>query len=132
MILYRSSLPTYCHLVLVVSNWSSWKWENFQKRYGFHYSATIYIQEPFLGKKNLAHAGFNLYWLAEPYDYKDNHIFVIVRKDLLIKTIVENQTNLVSHPYSMVLDITKGEIHAKEQKRKTKIVNIYDNKLWEK
>lgn len=32
----------------------------------------VCIQEPFLGKKNLIHAGFNLYWLVEAYDRKDN------------------------------------------------------------
>lgn len=37
----------------------------------------------------------------------------MVRKDLLNKTMMKNRTDLVSHPYDMVLDITKGEIHAK-------------------
>lgn len=45
---------------------------------------------------------------------------------------MENRTDLISHPYSMVLDITEGHIHGKGQKRKTRIVNsIYDNKLGE-
>ena len=47
MILYRSSLPTYYHLVLVVGGWSSRKWEIFQKRCGFHRSATIVIENLF-------------------------------------------------------------------------------------
>ena len=80
-------------------------------------AGVVCIQEPFLGKKNLAHAGFNLYWPAGPHDRKDNRVLVAVRKDLLNKTIVENRTDLVSHPYGMVLDITEGEIHAKGQKR---------------
>ena len=32
----------------------------------------VCIQEPFLGRKNLAHSGFNLYWLAGTHDRKDN------------------------------------------------------------
>ena len=38
----------------------------------------------------------------------------------------------MSHPYGMVLDITEGEIHGKGKKRKTRIVNIYDNRLGER
>lgn len=92
----------------------------------------VCIQEPFLDKKNLAHAGFSLYWPVKSYDRRENHVFIAVRKDLLNKTIIKNQTDLVSHPYGMILDITKGQIHIKEQKRKTWIVNIYDNKIGRK
>ena len=42
MILYRSSLSNYYHLVLVVGGWSSRKWENLQKIGGFYRSATIH------------------------------------------------------------------------------------------
>lgn len=73
-----------------------------------------------------------LYWPAKTYDQKNNYVFIAVKKDLLKKTVIENQTDLVSHPYDMVLDITKKEIHNKEKKRKTRIVNIYDNKLGKK
>ena len=41
---------------------------------------------------------------------------------------MKNQTNLVIYPYGIVLDITKEEIYAKGQKRKSRIVNIYNNK----
>ena len=89
----------------------------------------VCIQEPFLGKKNLAYAGFNLYWPAEAHDRKDNRVLIAVRKELLNKIIVENRTDLFSHPYDMVLDITEGQIHTKSRRKKTRIVNIYDNKL---
>lgn len=82
-----------------------------------------------MGKKILAHAGLSLYWPAGTHNCKDNWVLIAVRKDLLNKTIVENRTDLVSHPYGMVLDITKGQIHTKGRRRKTRIVNIYDNKL---
>ena len=115
--------------------------QNYEKRYKCTISALeaglglnagiVCIQEPFLGKRNLAHAGFNLYWPVGAHDQKDNWVLIGVRKDILNKTIVENQTNLVSYRYYMVLDITEGEIHAKGRKRKTRIVNVYDNKLGE-
>lgn len=39
--------------------------------------------------------------------------------------------NLVNHFYDIMLDITKKEIYAKSQKKKTRIVNVYNNKLEE-
>ncbi len=67
----------------------------------------VCIQEPFLGRKNLAPSGFNLYWPAGPYDRKDNRVLIAVRKDLLNTTVIENKTDLISHPWreiSMVGD----------------------------
>lgn len=46
--------------------------------------------------------------------------------------MVENLTNLINHSYGIVLDIIKCHIYDKSQKRKTKIMNIYDNKLSKK
>lgn len=91
----------------------------------------VSIREPFLGKRNLAHGGFSLYWPAEAHDRRDNRVLITVREALLKKTIVESRTDLVSCPYCMVLDITEGEIHAKGRERKIRIVNVYDNKLGE-
>lgn len=90
------------------------------------------IQKPFLGKKNLAHARFNFYWPVETYDQKNNCVLIVVKKYLLNKIVVKYQTDLVSHPYGMVLDITDGKIYGKRKKKKTRIVNIYDNKLEER
>lgn len=42
-------------------------------------TGVICIQEPFLEKKNLVHAKFDLYWPARPHDCKDNHVFPTVR-----------------------------------------------------
>lgn len=78
----------------------------------------VCIQEPFLGEKNLAHTGFNLYWPAGANDCKENRVFIAVRKNLLNKTIMENWTDLVSHLYCMVLDITEGEIYTKKKGEK--------------
>ena len=58
----------------------------------------LYIQEPFLEMKNLAHAGFNLYWLAGSHDRKNNCVFVAVGKDLHNRTIVKNRIDFISHP----------------------------------
>lgn len=116
-----------------------------QQNCGKGYECTIYaleaglgldarivcIQEPFLGKKNLAHSGFGLYWPAGTHNRKDYQVLIAVRKDLLDSTIVENRTDLISHPYDIVLDITEGDIHGRGQRRKTRIINVDDNKLGE-
>lgn len=92
-------------------------------------AGVVCIQEPFLGNRSISHSGFSLYWPSGTHDRKDNRVFIAVKKDLLNRTILENRTDLVSHPYGMVLDITEGEIHTKGRKKRTRIVNIYDNKL---
>ena len=52
-------------------------------------AGVVCIQEPFLGNKDLSHAGFNLYWPSGVHDRKDNRVLVTVRKDILNKIIVE-------------------------------------------
>lgn len=101
-----------------------------EARWGLN-TRIVCSQKLFLEKKNLSHVGFNLYWPAKAHNWKDNRVFIVVKKNLLNKTIMENQMNLVSQLYCIVLDITKREIYAKEQKKKIKIINIYDNKLEE-
>lgn len=58
-------------------------------------------------KKNLAYIRLNFYYSAKDYDYKDNRVFIIAKRNLVNKTIIENWIDLVSQPYAMVLDIIK-------------------------
>lgn len=94
-------------------------------------ASVVYIQEPFLSNRNLSHAGFNLYWPAGTTNRKDKRVLIADRKDILSWVVFEHRTDLVSHPYCMVLDIK--ELQAKSRKciRKTRIVNLYDNKVGE-
>ncbi len=78
----------------------------------------VCIQELFFGWKNLAYLGFNFYWPAKTYDWKDNQVFIVVRKDLLNIIVIENRTDLINHSYDMVVDITERNIHGKGQKGK--------------
>lgn len=52
-----------------------------------------------------------------------------VRKDILNRVIIDNRTDLVSHPYCSVLDIK--ELHSLTRKvlRRTRVVNLYDNQV---
>ena len=97
----------------------------------------VCIQEPFLGNRHVSHSGFNLYWSSGTDNRKNMRVLTAVRKDILNRVLIENRTDLVSHPYCLVLDIK--ELHPRSGKalRKTRVVNLYNNKvsrgqLWER
>ncbi len=92
-------------------------------------ASVVCIQEPFLGNQSLAHVGFNLYSPSRTDNRKDMRVLIAVRKDILNKVIVKNRTNLVSHPYCIVLDIRELNSVSGEYSRKTRVVNLYDNKI---
>ena len=54
---------------------------------------------------------------------------IAVKKYILNKVIVENRTNLVSYFYYIVLDIRELNPVSEKYSRKTRIVNLYDNKI---
>ncbi len=89
----------------------------------------MHIQEPFLGNRDISHSGFNLYWPAGTDNLKDMRVLVAVKKDILSKVIIENQTDLVSHPYCMVFDIRELRPQSRRYLRRTRVVNLYDNKV---
>ena len=91
-------------------------------------ASVVCIQEPFLGNRSLAHAGFILYWPSGTDDRKDMRVLIAVRKDILNKVIIENRTDLVSHPYCIVLDIRELNPVSGKYSR-TRVVNLYDNKI---
>lgn len=92
-------------------------------------ASVVCIQEPFLGNRSLAHAGFNLYWPSGTADRKDMRVMIAVRKDILSRVVVENRTGLVSHPYCVVLDIRELDPQSRKCLRRTRVVNLYDNKI---
>ena len=92
-------------------------------------ASIVLIQEPFLGNKSLAHSGFNLYWPSGTDKRKDMRVLTAVRKDISSKIVIENRTDLVSHPYCMVVDIRELDPRSERCLRRTRIVNLYDNKV---
>ena len=56
-------------------------------------------------------------------------VLIAVRKDILNKIIIENWTDLASHSYCIALDIKELKQVSRKYSRKTRIVNIYDNKI---
>ena len=92
-------------------------------------ASVVCIQELFLGNRNLAHAGFNLYWPSGTDNRKDMRVLMAARKDILSRVVVENRTDLISHPYCMVLDIRELDPQSGKRLRRTRVVNLYDNKV---
>ena len=50
-----------------------------------------------------------------------------VKKDLGDKIMVDHRTNLIHHPYFMLLEICELNPRSKKPGRKTRVVNVYDN-----
>ncbi len=75
-------------------------------------ASLVYIQEPFVRKRVISHSGFNFYWSsANRENRKDIRVLIAVRKDVVNEVILENRSDLASHPYCMILDIK--ELHPK-------------------
>ena len=92
-------------------------------------ASVVCIQEPFLGNRSLAPAGFNLYWPSGTNNRRDMRVLIAVRKDILNRVAIEKQTDLISHPYCLCLDIIKFDPQSGKRLRKTRVVHLYDNKV---
>ena len=56
-------------------------------------------------------------------------VLTTVRKDILNEVIIDNWTDLISHLYCPVFDIKELHPWFKRVLRKTRVVNLYDNKV---
>lgn len=52
-----------------------------------------------------------------------------VRKNILYKIIINNQKNLANYLYCSILDIKELHSLSRKNLRKTRIINLYDNKV---
>ena len=82
-----------------------------------------------MGNQSLVHIRFNLYWPSKTDNHKDIYVLIIIKKDILNKVIIENRTDLISHPYYIILDIREYNPISEKYLKKTRIVNFYDNKI---
>ena len=87
------------------------------------------IQEPFLGNRHVSHSGFNLYWPSGTDNRKNMQVLTAVRKDILNIVLIENRSDLVNHPYCLVLDIKELHLRSGKALRMTRVVNLYNNKV---
>ncbi len=87
----------------------------------------VLVQEPFIGNREICHSGFNFYW--PPGERKEIRVMTAVRKDLGDKIMVDHRTDLIHHPYFMLLEIRELDPQSKKPGRKMRVVNVYDNRV---
>lgn len=90
-------------------------------------ASIVCIQEPFIGNRTISHSGFNLYWLTYGGNQKDIRVLTAVRKDQADQIILDNRSDLISHPYCLVTDIKEICPMTRNPIRRTRVVNMYDN-----
>ena len=47
----------------------------------------------------------------------------------MAQVIIEARTDLINHPYALVLDIWDIQPVTKTKKRQTRLINVYDNRI---
>ena len=87
----------------------------------------VMVQEPFIGSRELCHSGFNFYWPER--ERRDIRVMTAVRKDLVDKIVVDHRTDLIDHPYFMLLEICELDLRSTRPGRKTRVINVYENRI---
>lgn len=83
------------------------------------------MQEPFIGCREICYSGFNLYWPKG--ERKNIRVMTTVKKVLIDKGVINHRTNLIDHPYFMLLEVCEIDSRFKRPGRKVRIINVYDN-----
>ena len=86
----------------------------------------VILKEPFIGSRKLSYSAFNLYWPQG--DRTAMRVMIAMRRNLVDKIVVEYKTDLINHFYFMFLEIQDLNL-SKKPRRKTEILNIYDNQV---
>ena len=56
-------------------------------------------------------------------------VLIAIKKEILDRVIIDNQKDLISHLYCLCFDIKEFDPKFGKSLRKTRIVNLYDNKV---
>ena len=67
-------------------------------------AAFICLQEPYIEQISISHPGYTLYW-PETGKQNEKRVFIAVKRDIMAQVIIEARTDLINHPYALVLDI---------------------------
>src|SRR4029077_6864748 len=86
-------------------------------------AGVVYLQEPYIGKKEISHPGFTFYW-PEAEERKKIRVGLAIKKDILGSWILEHRTDLINSTHIQCLDIWDVVRGAKSWK--TRLVNIYN------
>ncbi len=91
-------------------------------------AAFICLQEPYTGKNPISHLGYVFYW-PETGKQSEKRVSIAIKRDIMAQLIIEARTDLINHPYALVLDIWDIQPNTKTKKRRTRLINIYDNRI---
>jgi hypothetical protein len=91
-------------------------------------AAFICLQEPYVGQIPISHPGYTLYW-PETGKQNEKRVSIAVKRDIMAQIIIEARTDLINHPYTLVLDIWDIQPVIKTKKRRTRLINVYDNRI---
>lgn len=73
------------------------------------------------------HGGFNFYWPQA--ERKNIRVITVVKRVLVDKIVVDHRTDLINHPYFILLEIQEIDFQLKKLRKKTCIINAYDNRI---
>ncbi len=87
----------------------------------------VKLQEPFIGTREISHSAFHFYWPQA--ERKEIRLTTAIRKELTDKIVIEYRTDFINHPYVILLEIRGLDPRSKKPGRKTRAVNVYDNRV---
>jgi len=91
-------------------------------------AAFICLQEPYIKQIFISYSGYTLYW-PETGKQNEKRVSIAVKRDIMAQVIIEARTDLINHPYALVLDIWDIQPVTKTKKRRTRLINVYDNRI---
>ncbi len=56
-------------------------------------------------------------------------LITTVRNNIVDKIVIDYRTDLIKHPYFMLLEIQKLDPQSKRPKRMIRVINIYNNQV---
>lgn len=75
------------------------------------------IQELFINNSEIFHSGFNFYWPQKKR--KNFKIMMVMKKELVDKIEIDHKTDLINHPYFMLLKTQELDLQLKRFGTKT-------------
>lgn len=87
----------------------------------------VMLQEPFISTQEISHLAFNLYWPQA--EKREIRVITAVQKEFTNKIVVEHRTDLINHPYVMLLKIRELDPRFKKPAKKMQVINVYDNQI---
>jgi hypothetical protein len=77
---------------------------------------------------SFSHPDYEIKW-PEKAENKEKRVLIAIRKNLLIKVMMEAYLDLVNHSYVLALDIWDLQPNTQKKARGTRLINCYNNRI---